>query len=127
MKPRYPLGKKVLEFLYHLKRRAKANNVSFGHRVSTEDAPLGATSLCLNAYHCAQLLVPFVVKESTARYWQMLKVNVLIGTPRIIMTLAQRAERMGIEHKKEISLETTQYGGEVLADAQGQHRPWDYR
>jgi len=48
---------------------------------------------------------------------QMLKVNGFIGTPSFIMTLAQRAEGMGLNLKKDISLETSLVGAEILPES----------
>jgi len=48
---------------------------------------------------------------------QMLKVNGFIGTPSFIMTLAQRAEGMGLDLKKDISLETSLVGAEILPES----------
>jgi len=48
---------------------------------------------------------------------QMLKVNGFIGTPSFIMTLAQRAEGMGLDLKKDISLETALVGAEILPES----------
>jgi len=48
---------------------------------------------------------------------QTLKVNGFIGTPSFIMTLAQRAEGMGLDLKKDISLETSLVGAEILPES----------
>ena len=48
---------------------------------------------------------------------QTLKVNGFIGTPSFIMTLAQRAEAMGLNLKKDICLETALVGGEMLPES----------
>jgi phenylacetate-CoA ligase len=48
---------------------------------------------------------------------QMLKVNGFIGTPSFIMTLAQRAEGMGLDLQKDISLETSLVGAEILPES----------
>ena len=48
---------------------------------------------------------------------QMLKVNGFIGTPSFIMTLIQRAEGMGLDLKKDLSLETALVGAEMLSES----------
>ena len=48
---------------------------------------------------------------------QMLKVNGFIGTPSFLMTLAQRAEGMGLDLKKDICLETSLVGAEILPES----------
>ncbi len=48
---------------------------------------------------------------------QMLKVNGFIGTPSFIMTLAQRAEGMGLNLEKDLSLETALVGAEILPES----------
>ena len=48
---------------------------------------------------------------------QKLKVNGFMGTPSFIMTLAQRAEAMGLDLKKDISLDTALVGAEMLSES----------
>ncbi|MCD4715205.1 MAG: AMP-binding protein [Desulfobacterales bacterium] len=48
---------------------------------------------------------------------QMLKVNGFMGTPSFIMTLIQRAEGMGLDLKKDLSLETALVGAEMLPES----------
>ncbi|MCD6297149.1 MAG: AMP-binding protein [Deltaproteobacteria bacterium] len=48
---------------------------------------------------------------------QMLKVNGFMGTPSFIMTLIQRAEGMGLDLKKDLSLETALVGAEMLSES----------
>ncbi len=48
---------------------------------------------------------------------QALKVNGFMGTPSFVMTLAQRAEAMGLDVKKDISLETALVGAEMLSES----------
>jgi len=48
---------------------------------------------------------------------QMLKVNGFMGTPSFIMTLIQRAEGMGLNLKKDLSLETALVGAEMLPES----------
>ena len=48
---------------------------------------------------------------------QTLKVNGFMGTPSFIMTLAQRAEGMGMDLKKDICLETALVGAEMLSES----------
>jgi phenylacetate-CoA ligase len=48
---------------------------------------------------------------------EMLKVNGFMGTPSFIMTLAQRAEGMGMDLKKDICLETAFVGAEMLPES----------
>jgi phenylacetate-CoA ligase len=48
---------------------------------------------------------------------QMLKVNGFMGTPSFLMTLAQRAEAMGLDLKKDIALETALVGAEMLPES----------
>ena len=47
----------------------------------------------------------------------MLKVNGFMGTPSFLMTLAQRAEAMGLDLKKDIALETALVGAEMLPES----------
>jgi len=47
---------------------------------------------------------------------QMLRVNGFMGTPSFIMTLAQRAEAMGLDLKKDLCLETALVGAEMLPE-----------
>ncbi|MCP4667222.1 MAG: phenylacetate--CoA ligase [Deltaproteobacteria bacterium] len=51
------------------------------------------------------------------RVMQMLKVNGFMGTPSFIMTLAQRAEGMGMDLSKDIRLETALVGAEMLPES----------
>ena len=48
---------------------------------------------------------------------QMLKVNGFIGTPGFLMTLAQRAEAVGLDLKRDLSLETALVGAEMLPES----------
>ncbi len=48
---------------------------------------------------------------------QTLKVNGFMGTPSFIMTLIQRAEGMGLDLKKDLSLETVLVGAEMLPES----------
>ena len=48
---------------------------------------------------------------------QMLKVNGFMGTPSFIMTLAQRAEGIGLDLKKDLCLETAFVGAEMLPES----------
>ncbi len=48
---------------------------------------------------------------------QMLKVNGFMGTPSFVMTLAQRAEAMGLDLRKDFSLETALVGAEMLPES----------
>ena len=48
---------------------------------------------------------------------QMLRVNGFMGTPSFIMTLAQRAEAMGLDLKKDLCLETALVGAEMLPES----------
>jgi phenylacetate-CoA ligase len=48
---------------------------------------------------------------------QMLKVNGFMGTPSFIMTLAQRAEAMGLEVRKDLFLEKALVGAEMLSES----------
>ncbi|MFC1824060.1 phenylacetate--CoA ligase family protein [Thermodesulfobacteriota bacterium] len=48
---------------------------------------------------------------------QALQVNGFLGTPSFIMTLAQRAEGMGLDPKKDLSLETALVGAEMLPES----------
>jgi phenylacetate-CoA ligase len=48
---------------------------------------------------------------------QKLKVNGFMGTPSFIMTLAQRAEAMGLDLRKDISLDTALVGAEMLSES----------
>ena len=48
---------------------------------------------------------------------QVLKVNGFIGTPSFLMTLAQRAEGMGLDLKKDILLENALVGAEMLPES----------
>ena len=48
---------------------------------------------------------------------QMLKANGFMGTPSFIITLAQRAEGMGLDLKKDIFLETALVGAEMLPES----------
>jgi len=48
---------------------------------------------------------------------QKLKVNGFMGTPSFIMTLAQRAESMGLDMRKDISLDTALVGAEMLSES----------
>lgn len=48
---------------------------------------------------------------------QMLKVNGFMGTPSFIMTLIQRAEGMGLDLEKDLSLETALVGAEMLPES----------
>jgi phenylacetate-CoA ligase len=48
---------------------------------------------------------------------QMLKVTGFLGTPSFIMTLAQRAEGMGLHLKKDICLETALVSAEMLPES----------
>jgi phenylacetate-CoA ligase len=48
---------------------------------------------------------------------QALKVNGFIGTPSFLMTLAQRAEGMGLDLKQDILLETALVGAEMLPES----------
>ena len=52
-----------------------------------------------------------------ARIMQRLKVNGFVGTPSFLMTLSQRAEGIGIDLKKEISLERALVGAEMLPES----------
>ena len=47
----------------------------------------------------------------------MLKINGFMGTPSFLMTLAQRAESMGLELKKDITLQTALVGAEMLPES----------
>ena len=47
----------------------------------------------------------------------MLKINGFMGTPSFLMTLAQRAESMGFDLKKDISLDTALVGAEMLPES----------
>jgi phenylacetate-CoA ligase len=51
------------------------------------------------------------------RVMHMLKVNGFMGTPSFIMTLAQRAEGMGLDLKKDIFLETALVSAEMLPES----------
>jgi len=48
---------------------------------------------------------------------QMLKVKGFMGTPSFIMTLIQRAEGMGLDLEKDLSLETALVGAEMLPES----------
>ena len=48
---------------------------------------------------------------------QMLKVNGFMGTPSFLMTLAQRAEGMGLDLKKDLCLETALVSAEMLSES----------
>ena len=48
---------------------------------------------------------------------QRLRVNGFMGTPSFIMTLAQRAEAMGLDLKKDICLDTALVGAEMLSES----------
>ena len=48
---------------------------------------------------------------------QLLKVNGFMGTPSFIMTLIQRAEGMGLDLKRDLSLETALVGAEMLSES----------
>jgi len=48
---------------------------------------------------------------------QMLRVNGFMGTPSFIMTLAQRAEGMGLDPKKDLYLETALVSAEMLPES----------
>jgi phenylacetate-CoA ligase len=48
---------------------------------------------------------------------QMLRVNGFMGTPSFIMTLAQRAEGMGLDLQKDIFLETALVSAEMLSES----------
>jgi phenylacetate-CoA ligase len=48
---------------------------------------------------------------------QMLKVNGFMGTPSFLMTLAQRAEGMGMDLKKDLYLETALVSAEMLSES----------
>ena len=48
---------------------------------------------------------------------EMLRVNGFMGTPSFIMTLAQRAEAMGLNLKKDLCLETALVGAEMLPES----------
>ena len=52
---------------------------------------------------------------------QRLKVNGIIGTPSFIMTLAQRAESMGLDVKKDLFLETAMVSAEMLPESLRAH------
>lgn len=47
----------------------------------------------------------------------MLKVNGFMGTPSFLMTLAQRAESLGMDLKEDLSLETALVGAEMLPES----------
>jgi phenylacetate-CoA ligase len=47
----------------------------------------------------------------------MLNINGFMGTPSFLMTLAQRAESMGLDLKKDITLETALVGAEMLPES----------
>jgi phenylacetate-CoA ligase len=51
------------------------------------------------------------------RIMQTLKVNGFMGTPSFIMTLAQRAEGMGLDLKKDLFLKTALVGAEMLSES----------
>jgi phenylacetate-CoA ligase len=51
------------------------------------------------------------------RIMQTLKVNGFMGTPSFIMTLAQRAEGMGLDLKKDLFLQTALVGAEMLSES----------
>lgn len=51
------------------------------------------------------------------RVMHMLKVNGFMGTPSFIMTLAQRAEGMGLDLKKDIFLQTALVSAEMLPES----------
>jgi phenylacetate-CoA ligase len=51
----------------------------------------------------------------------MLRVNGFMGTPSFIMTLAQRAEGMGLDLKKDIALETALVSAEMLSESLRSH------
>lgn len=46
----------------------------------------------------------------------MLKINGFMGTPSFLMTLAQRAESMGLDLEKDLALETALVGAEMLPE-----------
>ena len=48
---------------------------------------------------------------------EMLKANGFMGTPSFLMTLAQRAEGMGLDLKEDLSLETALVGAEMLPES----------
>jgi phenylacetate-CoA ligase len=48
---------------------------------------------------------------------QMLKANGFMGTPSFIMTLIQRAEGMGLDLNRDLSLETALVGAEMLSES----------
>ncbi|MGD9038959.1 MAG: AMP-binding protein [Desulfobacteraceae bacterium] len=48
---------------------------------------------------------------------QILKVNGFMGTPSFLMTLAQRAEGMGLDLKKDLCLETALVSAEMLSES----------
>jgi phenylacetate-CoA ligase len=48
---------------------------------------------------------------------QMLKINGFMGTPSFIMTLAQRAEAMGLKVRKDLFLEKALVGAEMLPES----------
>jgi len=51
------------------------------------------------------------------RIMQALKANRFIGTPSFIMTLIQRAEGMGLDVRRDLSLETALVGAEMLPES----------
>jgi phenylacetate-CoA ligase len=51
------------------------------------------------------------------RIMKELKVNGFMGTPSFIMTLAQRAEGMGVDLENDIQLETALVGAEMLSES----------
>jgi phenylacetate-CoA ligase len=48
---------------------------------------------------------------------QMLQVNGFLGTPSFLTTLAQRTEAMGLDPRKDLSLETALVGAEMLPES----------
>lgn len=51
------------------------------------------------------------------RIMGQLKINGFLGTPSFLMTLAERAEGMGLEVRQDLSLETAMVGAEMLSES----------
>jgi phenylacetate-CoA ligase len=72
---------------------------------------------------CAKMIGATVIPTGVGntlmqiRIMQMLQINGFMGTPGFLMTLAQRAEGMGLDLKKDIVLETGLVSAEMLPES----------